>query len=233
MKSIPTIYGGTRFRSRLEARWASFFDLLGWEYEYEPFDLDGWIPDFMLAGSTRILVEVKPITRFNPKFAAEMAKGWLSSNSPEWLALAEERRTLTGQIKSSSDTEQIAELLNRVQKVAQRADAAASEYELLLIGTRVFECEDYDDTPAIGWLGGRELCEGDEAALVKYPRDCDNHLNVPDDTPVMIGVASSTMSYQDRITGRYNGGSLGGVTLKQGILLFREAGNVVRWQGEY
>ena len=46
---IPTMYDGYRFRSRLEARWAAFFDLAGWEWKYEPIDLDGWIPDFWVA----------------------------------------------------------------------------------------------------------------------------------------------------------------------------------------
>lgn len=42
----PTKYNGTIYRSRLEARWAAFFELIGWEYEYEPIDFDGWSPDF-------------------------------------------------------------------------------------------------------------------------------------------------------------------------------------------
>ena len=54
-----TEYAGVRFRSRLEATWASFFDLTGIEWEYEPVRLDGWIPDFRLFG--RFLCEVKPI----------------------------------------------------------------------------------------------------------------------------------------------------------------------------
>ncbi len=59
--SIPTTYRGRLFRSRLEARWAAFFDLAGWVHEYEPFDLPGWIPDFALYGKKQeILVEVKP-----------------------------------------------------------------------------------------------------------------------------------------------------------------------------
>lgn len=33
---IPTMYKGINFRSRLEARWAVFFDTLGIEWEYEP-----------------------------------------------------------------------------------------------------------------------------------------------------------------------------------------------------
>lgn len=53
IKAIETIYNGYRFRSRLEARWAVFFDALGIRYEYEPegFDLGeaGWyLPDFWL-----------------------------------------------------------------------------------------------------------------------------------------------------------------------------------------
>lgn len=51
IKAIETEYRGYRFRSRLEARWAVFFDALGVEWEYEPegFDLgDGlyYLPDF-------------------------------------------------------------------------------------------------------------------------------------------------------------------------------------------
>ena len=55
IKPIKTIYKGYRFRSRLEARWAVFFDACGVEWEYEPegFDLgDGicYLPDFLLHG---------------------------------------------------------------------------------------------------------------------------------------------------------------------------------------
>ena len=51
MKAIETCYNGYRFRSRLEARWAVFFDALGVKYEYEPegFELDDgtwYLPDF-------------------------------------------------------------------------------------------------------------------------------------------------------------------------------------------
>jgi hypothetical protein len=61
--AIPTMYLGTKFRSRLEARWAAFFDLVGWRWEYEPVDLCGWVPDFVLIGAngTPCYVEIKPI----------------------------------------------------------------------------------------------------------------------------------------------------------------------------
>jgi hypothetical protein len=67
LKAIETFYKGHRFRSRLEARWAVFFDALGlrWEYEVEGYELpDGtrYLPDFKLItpqGNYR-WVEIKP-----------------------------------------------------------------------------------------------------------------------------------------------------------------------------
>jgi hypothetical protein len=63
MKAIDTVYNGYKFRSRLEARWAVFFDEVGiiWEYEKEGYDLgDGvyYLPDFWLP-QLDIFVEVK------------------------------------------------------------------------------------------------------------------------------------------------------------------------------
>lgn len=58
--AITTLFDGIEFRSRLEARWASFFRRIGWEFTYEPFDGDGYIPDFLIHGAAPLLVEVKP-----------------------------------------------------------------------------------------------------------------------------------------------------------------------------
>jgi len=69
IKAHETLYNGVLFRSRLEARWAAFFDIVGWEWEYEPIDIDGWTPDFRIKfpcghsecpGHHVLLVEVKP-----------------------------------------------------------------------------------------------------------------------------------------------------------------------------
>ena len=66
IKPIETIYEGYRFRSRLEARWAVFFNALGieWKYENEGYDIDavGWyLPDFEIKtkNSENWFVEVK------------------------------------------------------------------------------------------------------------------------------------------------------------------------------
>lgn len=55
LKPIETYYNGYRFRSRLEARWAVFFDAAGVRYEYEPqgFVLPSgnkYLPDFLVHG---------------------------------------------------------------------------------------------------------------------------------------------------------------------------------------
>lgn len=60
MPGIATKYEGITYRSRLEARWAVFFDLAGWQWEYEPIDGNGYIPDFVVMGARPMVVEVKP-----------------------------------------------------------------------------------------------------------------------------------------------------------------------------
>lgn len=64
LKAIETVYKGYKFRSRLEARWAVFFDALGitWEYEPDGYDLGRfgrYLPDFHLPQFDTI-AEVKP-----------------------------------------------------------------------------------------------------------------------------------------------------------------------------
>lgn len=64
IKAIETRYRGYRFRSRLEARWAVFFDALGieWDYEREGYALAEhgcYLPDFWLPQVT-MWAEVKP-----------------------------------------------------------------------------------------------------------------------------------------------------------------------------
>ena len=60
--AIPTTYKGILFRSRLEATWAAFFDLCGWEWKYEPCDFNKWLPDFRITTSVcNVYAEVKPI----------------------------------------------------------------------------------------------------------------------------------------------------------------------------
>ncbi len=73
---IPTLYGGTTFRSRLEARWVVFFDSLGIEWRYEPegFKLaDGsmYLPDFFLP-QFKLWAEVKPAGGFTDEVMSKV-----------------------------------------------------------------------------------------------------------------------------------------------------------------
>lgn len=69
LKAIETHYNGHKFRSRLEARWALFFDEIGlnWLYEYEGFKLSNgyYLPDFYFP-DVDCFAEVKP-TKFSEK----------------------------------------------------------------------------------------------------------------------------------------------------------------------
>lgn len=62
IKSVETRYKNYRFRSRLEARWAVFFDIadIPWEYEPQGYVIDGrpYLPDFLLT-ECQTWIEVK------------------------------------------------------------------------------------------------------------------------------------------------------------------------------
>lgn len=64
MKVIPTEYNGYRFRSRLEARWAVFMDVLKVPFLYDPdayeFNGVGYLPDFFIP-SIGAFLEIKPV----------------------------------------------------------------------------------------------------------------------------------------------------------------------------
>lgn len=54
------MHNGIKYRSLLEAKWAAFFTRIGWQFEYEPFEGNGYIPDFVVYGERPLAVEVKP-----------------------------------------------------------------------------------------------------------------------------------------------------------------------------
>jgi hypothetical protein len=83
---IETFYKGYRFRSRLEARWAIFFDALGMVYQYEPegYRLSNgamYLPDFLVTKEGRrgygeehtFWAEVKP----EAFTSVELSKCWM------------------------------------------------------------------------------------------------------------------------------------------------------------
>ena len=45
---MAAIYKCLQFRTRLEARWAAFFDLAGWAWHVNPLPVGDWAPDFQV-----------------------------------------------------------------------------------------------------------------------------------------------------------------------------------------
>jgi hypothetical protein len=104
--AIPTRYKGINMRSRLEARWAAMFDLWGWRWEYEPLELHGYVPDFLVHLDTPLLVEVKPAVARDASVEETIRKieasgwpgdawiaplsplgayrGWMRAATPDW-----------------------------------------------------------------------------------------------------------------------------------------------------
>jgi hypothetical protein len=100
MKAIETKWKGYSFRSRLEARWAVFFDTLGleWDYESEGFHLPGgyrYLPGFKVKypGSGWEWFECKPDLTLIPDtewpklaaFSAQMPQGLVLLDGPPSL----------------------------------------------------------------------------------------------------------------------------------------------------
>jgi hypothetical protein len=96
MKAINTRYKGYKFRSRLEARWAVFFDTLGieWDYEVEGFVLSNgncYLPDFFLPtfnGGMYVEVKPKELTKEERDNCLELCNGsgynvWLAVGKPD------------------------------------------------------------------------------------------------------------------------------------------------------
>lgn len=63
MKAIPTLYAGVQLKSRLEAQCALLCDLLGWNWQYEPYSMMlgsgvNYMPDFRVVGH-EIIIETR------------------------------------------------------------------------------------------------------------------------------------------------------------------------------
>lgn len=91
MQAIDTFYKGYRFRSRLEARWAVYFDQVGVVLEYEPagFNLGGkcYLPDFYLP-EFNTYIEVKPTVGDKDKVFSDMVAMIESGASQKGKCLA-------------------------------------------------------------------------------------------------------------------------------------------------
>lgn len=91
IKAIQTEYKGHAFRSRLEARWAVYFDTLGieWRYENQGYERDGSV--YVMAGEDPVTVYPEPTPlRYLPDFYLPQSgmfvevKGDLMAYAADW-----------------------------------------------------------------------------------------------------------------------------------------------------
>ena len=101
IRPIETIYRGYRFRSRLEARWAVFFDRCSVRYDYEPqgFELPSgrYLPDFHFNNGG--FLEVKPAGLL-PRLHFEFEYEWsypIRDDLPREIILGGELHQALGQ----------------------------------------------------------------------------------------------------------------------------------------
>lgn len=88
IQPIETVYQGYKFRSKLEARWALYFDLVkvAWDYEPDGYDLGdlGWyLPDFYLP-DFNTFIEIKPKTGDKDKVRAQLMRLTDLTGSHAW-----------------------------------------------------------------------------------------------------------------------------------------------------
>lgn len=208
IKAIPTTYAGVNFRSRLEARWAAFFDLCGWKWDYEPFDLDGWAPDFLLKGKIKALVEVKPID--------------FSAN--EDAAMRQAKARAAKAFRTADDLYPDHQDINGMTDDAFNAYidvlSMPPQYEILVLGNGPFKTDNWSPW-GLGVMALEGWCKGEDHADLYWG-----------DTPY-LDYAARYGNYQYRVGGEYDGdGHLHQISCDTPERLWREAGNLVQWQPE-
>ena len=208
LHAIPTTYRGVNFRSRLEAKWASFFDALHWRWEYEPLDLAGYIPDFILPFKhAPLLVEVKP---------------------------AMQRSELEEYTKKIEESGWTGEALIVGARIFDAHDLGPDYPAIGLLGERISyqgivgdwrECaclpldvlEDAARDPRNGTVEVIEECVWDAGLLFECTKcKC-------------VSIHHNSMSWRCRVNGCYDGDHyLGGVP--DWLTLWHDAGNNVQWR---
>jgi hypothetical protein len=208
IKAIPTTYAGVNFRSRLEARWAAFFDLCGWKWDYEPFDLEGWAPDFMLKGKIKALVEVKPID-FRGDDEKQLYRQAKTKAGKAFGVMPQ------GKAGGYSEYEVI---------VVGNGPFETGWWAKWSLG--VFAAPDFEPDELERELYGDQLKDstfGSDVADLFYGHDDGPYLDY----------AARYGCYQYRVGGQYDGDHhLRHIRDDEPERLWREAGNVVQWQAD-
>ena len=168
LSPIQTEYNGYLFRSRLEARWAVFFDACGVEYEYEPegYHLDNgllYLPDFLLHGvvgrdAGDLYVEVKgKMTELDAKkINCFVDMGFPDS---EELYKSETATLVVGAIPAGDDIRDI------ISEIGDRAYSTGNEHWPYEFNFETIDGDHYAAYPGINKNGYFELFGDDSNYL--------------------------------------------------------------------
>ncbi len=169
LKPIQTEYNGYLFRSRLEARWAVFFDACGVDYEYEPegYKLDSglmYLPDFLLHGvdgraGGDLFVEVKgKMTDMDARKINEFVDMGFPDGAPD---KSETATLVVGAIPAGDDIEAI------IREIGDRAYSSGNEYWPYEFNFETIDGDHFGAYPGINKHGRFELF-GDAGSYLKH-----------------------------------------------------------------
>jgi hypothetical protein len=171
--AIPTTYNGVNFRSRLESRWAAFFDLVGWRWSYEPLDLPGRIPDFVMHFVDPTIIECKPA--FSVSELAEQRRAMVRS-AAGWLTVEAERelRQLDRAPYREGDLTRIDALVEHLSAVRDRGENPRTGRRALVVGSRLFSTGPGDEFISPDGECVFARCHGSDGhvALMLHTRTC-------------------------------------------------------------
>ena len=172
IKPISTYYDGFYFRSRLEARWAVFFNACGVKYEYEPegYDLgDGiwYLPDFLLHDVT-----FNHAGYLSHQDLYVEVKGVMSAEDAEKIKRfgAEKPILVVGDIPKGEESNA---LIESMYEDAKETQFGVSLYNFELVDDDWFEAYpgvDIDGTFNLFGMDSSYLCEMDKDATVNAYR---------------------------------------------------------------
>jgi hypothetical protein len=159
--SIPTYYHGVQYRSRLEARWAAFFRACGWLADYEPLDLPGYIPDFLLRWPAgQHLVEVKPATTPEGLIAVRVK---LRSGAQAWLNDPQDRAAFyLVQLRALDHADCFGNLAEYDECLTCIATAEAEQRGVIALGAILFGDPSLGQVVTLDGMHGLVACPGIE-----------------------------------------------------------------------
>ncbi|HYE98510.1 MAG TPA: hypothetical protein VEJ18_06335 [Planctomycetota bacterium] len=153
MNAIPTVYAGVQFRSRLEARWAAYFDLWGVRWQYEPLDLNGYIPDFVIAEKEKEWFSIENFVRLFPVLSPDPQFRPVGSGVTAFRPALRGISQVIVEVKPALEPEELVD-------AALKIDASGWDGEAYVVGanpevgaTRAFGIPEWRDGKIHAWRG--------------------------------------------------------------------------------